>query len=97
MLPVLHFDPVLSDLSPSENQRLVIEDIAGDAVSRPVECECDRTLAVVATTASRATITNPVILRCLVMGTPPSSKRSGIPVAVLITNGIIKLSQFVPA
>ena len=58
-----------------ENQRLVVEDIAGDAVSRPVECECDRTLAVVATTASRATITNPVILRCLVMGTPPSSKK----------------------
>jgi hypothetical protein len=55
-------------------------DIAGDAVSRPVECECDRTLAVVATTASRAHESgNPSMLG---HGNPSVPERSGMAVRI---------------
>src|SRR5260370_37980377 len=39
-----------------------------DAIGRSVEGECDRIVAAAAP-ASRATVTNPVIVRCFVMGT----------------------------
>jgi hypothetical protein len=62
-------------------------DIAGDAIAGPVECECDRTLVVVAATASRATATNPVIVRNFVMETPrPKGAKGGSGTALGITN-----------
>jgi hypothetical protein len=50
-------------------------DIADDATARPVECECDRTLAVAAATMSRAT--NTAVIIGFVMGTSSCPKSSG--------------------
>ena len=64
-----------------------LSDIAGDTIAGPVECECDRTVVVVAATASRATATNPVIVRYFVMETPrPKGAKGGGGTLLVITN-----------
>jgi hypothetical protein len=54
-------------------------DIADDATAGPVECECDRTLAVAAATMARATVT--AIIIGFVMGTP-SCRKAVAPVRI---------------
>lgn len=49
-----------------------------DAIGRSINAERDRIVAAVAAIASRATAPNPVIVRCLVMGTLRSQPHSWV-------------------